>query len=345
MSIALLQGSLSTSPTWRQFQQVCFWVVVAIGVGCALYGIETYGLRCEHRFVENPAETMTRAIGLAHFSIGWLFLFTSPRLRNRAALGRLTFWTLFGIAFCWVFAQFGADKNALLMMAFYSFFFIHEVCDEAHLFRHSGELRDDPARAERFLPALCWSMSLLLMAILAGYQIARSHLMGSVPSLNTLSPTWLLTGWLGLTVLAGAASWRTLRVANLLYGSVHEAAAQYRSLLAVYVGITLLLLVGSLFGSGGAILVILVHGLTWLVCTHRKLRERNAPINGLGSWLRHSPTGFVTLHLSLSVLALVLFALRTHLWDRVGFVCDLVSRGWFPYWSIMHIAMSFWRSK
>src|SRR6266498_1530401 len=114
MSIAIPQITLGASLTWRQFQQACICALVAVGVGCVLYGVETGVLHCEHRFVENPADTMTRAVGLAHFSIGWLFLFTSPRLRNRAALSRLAFWTLFGIAFCWVFAQFGADKNPLL---------------------------------------------------------------------------------------------------------------------------------------------------------------------------------------------------------------------------------------
>ena len=39
----------------------------------------------------------------------------------------------------------------------------------------------------------------------------------------------------------------------------------------------------------GANLVILVHGLTWLVYTHRKLSERNVDVTGLWSWLRGSP--------------------------------------------------------
>ncbi|HZZ78830.1 MAG TPA: hypothetical protein VFE62_09950, partial [Gemmataceae bacterium] len=107
MAIAVMQGSLSTSPTWRQFQAACGCAALTIAAGCVLYGVETGLLHCEHRFVENPADTMTRAIGLAHFSIGWLFLFTSPRLRNRVALARLTLWTLFGIGFCWAFANFG----------------------------------------------------------------------------------------------------------------------------------------------------------------------------------------------------------------------------------------------
>src|SRR5262249_53261674 len=86
MSIAIDTRPLSASPTWRQFQTTCLAVGAAIGVGCVLYAIETILLHCERRFVENPSDVMTRAIGLAHFTVGWLFLFTSPRLRNRAAL-------------------------------------------------------------------------------------------------------------------------------------------------------------------------------------------------------------------------------------------------------------------
>ena len=345
MSVAMVQGNLSDSPTWQQFQKACFCVGMAIGVGCALYAVETPLLHCQHRFVENPADTMTRAIGLAHFSIGWLFLFTSPCLRNRTALSRLTFWTLFGIAFCWIFARYGADKNPLLMMAFYSFFFIHEVCDEAHLYRHSGELLDDASRADRLLSSLCWSMSLLLMALLATFHILRGHFLGRSAMLQEVPTAWLLIGWMFLFLLAGYSFSRTLRLATLLYGSVMDAAALYRPLLAVYFGISAILLVGSMFGSVGANLVILVHGLTWLVCTYRKLSERKTNVTGLWSWLRKSPTGFVTLHLAATMLALLLFALRTHVWQRTGILCDLVSKTWFPYWSIMHIAMAFWRAK
>ncbi|MBM3995743.1 MAG: hypothetical protein FJ303_16570 [Planctomycetes bacterium] len=345
MSIAIASEPLNASPTWRQFQYACLCVVIVLAVGCAIYAVETLILGCEHRFVENPADTMTRAIGLAHFSIGWLFLFTSPRLRNSASLARLAFWTLFGIGFCWIFATNGADKNPLLMMAFYSFFFIHEVCDEAWLYQQSGESCDEPARAEQFLPSLCWTMSLGLMATLAGFQIVRGHLWGRSQLLQSSSTVWLLSAWALLTILAVIALCYMLRQIHTLYGSVNEMIAHYRPLLAVYAGISTILLVGSMFGSVGANLVILVHGLTWLVCTHRNLSERNDPIEGWWSWLRKSPTGFLTLHVVVIGLALVLFALRTHLWERTGFVCDLVSKTWFPYWSIMHIAMAFWRSK
>jgi hypothetical protein len=345
MAVASIHADLSTSPTWRQFQQACICAVAALGVGGGIYAVETLLLGCAHRCVENPADTITRAVGLAHFSIGWLFLFTSPRLRNRFALARLACWTTFGLAFCFLFAQCGADKNPLMLMAFYSLFFIHEVCDEAHLFRHSGELLVDATSTERFLSSLCISMSLLLMTVLAVFQILRGHWLGRSPLMHDLSSMALFGGWASLLLFAGGAAFHTLHQARRLYGSVREAWVLYQPLMAVYAGISVILLVGSLFGSVGANLVILVHGMTWLVYTHRKLSERNTTITGFWSWIRHSPTGFLTLHLTVTALALLLFALRTHVWQRTGFVCDLLSRTYFPYWSIMHIATAFWRAK
>ncbi len=346
MSIAIVERGIGGSQTWRQFQTACGCVALAIGVGCVLYAVETLLLHCPHRFVENPADTMTRAIGIAHFSIGWLFLFTSPRLRNRAALGRLTFWTLFGVAFCWLFAWGGADlKNPLLMMAFYSFFFIHEACDEAYLFRHSGELPADTPNADRFLRSLVWSVSLAFLALVASGQLVRGHLLGRSAMVHDVPIAWLLAAWLIVSVGAGISFLGSVRLARSSYGSFRSRVALYQPLLAVYAALLAVLLVGSLFGSIGYNLVIMIHGLTWLVCTHRKLSENNAEVTGLWSWLRKSPAGFLTLHLAVTALALLLFALRTHLWQRTGLLCDLVSKTWFPYWSVMHIAMAFWRKK
>lgn len=345
MSLAIAQTGLAHSRTWRQFQTACGCVALTLAVGCLLYAVETLILRCPHRFVENPADTMTRAIGLAHFSIGWLFLFTSPRLRNRSTLVRLAIWTALGVGFCWLFERCGADRNPLVMLAFYSFFFIHEVRDEANLFRHSGELAVPDGLVERFLPTLCATMALLLMACLAGLQMVRGHWLGRSAALVQIPAPVLLAAWLILGTAAALAASRTITIARRLFGSARHAADLFRPLLAVYAGIASILLVGSLFGSVGANLIILIHGLTWLVYTHRKLSENPIQATGPWSWLRATPRGFLTLHLLAISAALMLFALRTHLWQRTGLVCHLVSKTWFPYWSLMHIAMAFARSR
>jgi hypothetical protein len=288
---------------------------------------------------------MTRAIGLAHFSIGWLFTFTSPRLHSRAGIGRLTFWTAFGIAFCAIFYWFGADRNPLCLMAFYGFFFIHGALDEGDLFRRSGECPTHGPETDRFVRSLAWSMALTSMTLLAAAQVWRGHFLGRSAPIQNLSIDWLLAG-LALAATLVLACWvQTARLARRAHGSIGEAMALYQPLLAVYIGLIVTLLLGSVVGSIGANLVIMLHGMTWLVYTTRQLSERNAPATGVWSWLRGTPAGFLTLHVIVIALSLTLFALRTHAWQRTGIVCDLVSKSWFPYWGIMHIATAFWRSK
>ena len=345
MSIAIVPNRLYASPTWQCFQLGCGYVAVAILAGCVIYAVETLVLHSQHRFVENPVDAMTRAAGLAHFSIGWLFLFTSSRLRNREALARLASCTVFGVAFCWLFAWVDGDKNPLALMAFYSFFFIHEAFDEAHLFRQSGEFAARGPETERFLRALCWTVALILVALLGGIQLARGHLLGRFAGLQEMPTAWLTLAWMFLgcgTVIATAS---TLRLARLTFGSIREAGTILQPLLAVYAGLIAILFVGSLFGSIGANFVILLHGMMWLLHTQRRMNDRPTPASGVWSWLRGTSAGLLTLHLALIALALLLFAMRTHVWQRTGFVCDLVSRTWFPYWGIMHIATSFWRGR
>ena len=47
----------------------------------------------------------------------------------------------------------------------------------------------------------------------------------------------------------------------------------------------------------------------------------------------------------LTVSLLVLLALRVHLWQRSGLLCDLLKGSNFPYWSLMHIAMAYWHPR
>jgi len=37
--------------------------------------------------------------------------------------------------------------------------------------------------------------------------------------------------------------------------------------------------------------------------------------------------------------------LRVYVWERSGWACQLLATSSFPYWSLMHISMSFWRPR
>ena len=340
MSIAVATPALSISPTWRRFQWACVVALCVIGVGCVFYVVETFLLRAERRFAENPAEVMMRALGTTHFTLAWIFTLTSPRLRNRAALARLTFCALFGLGFCALFAWGGGDKNPLGITAFYAFFFIHETYDEAHLFQRSGELPSKAPQPDRILGSLALSISLTYLALLSGFQLARGPLHGRADLMLAAQPWLLVLTLVGL--VASAIAWlETFRRARRLHGSVAATVQTYHPLLTVYAASMMILMIGTLFGSIGYNLLIMIHGFTWLLFACDTMKP--APRPNLWTWLRQTPTGLISLHIAMGIAALILFALRTHVWDRSGLLCDLISKSWFPYWAIMHIATSFWR--
>src|SRR5262245_12341888 len=134
MSLAYpLQSGQTASRTWRRFQKALAITGVALLVACLIYALEKYGLHTRRRFIESPAEVTMRAFGVAHFLLGWLFLFSSPRLRSIGAFARLGGWTLVGALCCGLYAVLGGSKAPLVLLGFYALFMVHEVRDECGL--------------------------------------------------------------------------------------------------------------------------------------------------------------------------------------------------------------------
>ncbi len=343
MAIAISTSSARRdSATWRRFTAACVGALLATLIGCAIYAVETLVLRCRHRFAESPTETITRAVGIAHFLIGWLFLLSSPRIRNRIALARVAMLALLGFGLCWVFASVGGDKNPLAVLAFFAYFFAHEASDEATLYRRSGDAGQLTINQTRFLIQLSWIVALTWITLLAGFYLARAKFLSRADSIaNTeMAFAWLVAAAFSVVGLVHCAV-----LGQRAYGSLAASIDANLPLLRVYAGLTIVLLIGSIFGSVGLNLIILVHVMTWLVGTTDDLRQNEQTATNVWTWMRQTPAGFLTLHLGLAGCVLVLMALRTHVWERTGIVCDVVSKGWFPYWSILHITIAFWRSK
>ena len=154
-----------SSTTVCQFGRAVLVAAAALAVGCLGYAVETGLLRSPRRFIENPSDVMMRALGLAHFLIGWLFLCTSPRLRRPTALARCAGWTALGVILCVLLARCGGLRNPLLLLLFYTYFLIHEVRDQARLFLAYGDAPGEPAAAGRFLERLSMAVALLLTAV------------------------------------------------------------------------------------------------------------------------------------------------------------------------------------
>jgi hypothetical protein len=334
----------AASRTWRQFQRALGVASLAVLLGGALYGVETGLLGPNRRVVENPVDLMMRTLGLAHFAVGWLFLFTAPGLRTGRSLARLAGWSLVGAALCALYHLGGAGRNPLVVMAFYSLFLVHEAGDEASLFRRSGEAPAGPA-ADRFLRALGWTAGLGLTAALTGVHLLLGHGLRQDAFLAATPPAPLALGWLAVALAGVVAAARTLHLGRQTFGSGADAAGQCAPLLGIYATIFLILMLGSLLGSVGLNVIILLHVAAWLVFVHRQLGENPRPAPGLWPWLRRTPAGFLTLHLGAAGLILVLFTLRVHVWDRSGWGCELLAKNSFPYWSLMHITMAFARPR
>jgi hypothetical protein len=136
---------------------------------------------------------------------------------------------------------------------------------------------------------------------------------------------------------------RLLREAARSHGSLRAFLAAHAPLVKIYLAILAILLFGIVLGSGGFNLIILIHVTARLVFVHHLLRERPAPVRNPWNWLRHSATGFLVLHLAAALGILFLLAIRVHVWERVGFVSEMLASSSFPYWSLMHITMAFGR--
>lgn len=345
-------SAAAASVTWRQFQRALLAAAVALGLGVVIYAAEKYLVVPRRRFMENPADVMMRALGLAHFLVGWLYLFSSPRLRSLPALASLSGWTLVGACLCLVFAWLGAHRNPFVLMAFYSYFLVHEIRDQANLFLSYGEAPPRSPQLASLLFLLRTGMVLLLMTVLIGVHLVHGRWLERVPPLVTFPGEFLLVGWLGLALSALWTIRRAWRLGVAVFGDFTRMAVALGPLLRVYAAIFLILTLGSTLGSVGLNIVILIHVCTWLVYTQRRLAEASAgkerarnAVAGVWVWLRSTPAGFLTLHLGLTALVLALMVLRVYAWERSGWISSAVAGSSFPYWGLMHISMAFWRGK
>lgn len=339
-------GSVAATVTVRRFRLAVGFAVAAVAVGALLYLAEKLLFAAETRFVENPASLMMRACGLAHFWIGWLFLLTSPRLRSRAALLQLLGWTGVGCLLCAACAACGASQNPFVFLFFYSYFLIHEIRDETTLYQRSGDGPVSDGANRAFLNALSTCVVVTASCLLIGAYLLHQALVKSSSLLRDLPVLYYVM----LATCLGCLCWhttaRTLRVARASHGSLRQALAAHAPLATVYAGIFTVLLLGLVAGSLSFNLIILIHAGAWLVYVAHQLKHQPPPARrNAWTWLRYSPAGFVTLHLAVIAVLLVLMALRVHCWQRVGPISELLAGSSFPYWSLMHISIAFWRPR
>jgi len=332
-----LHSAAPASKSWRRFQKAFALTGAAVFVACVVYAVEKYLFRPRHRFIESPAEVMMRAFAFAHFLVGWFFLFTSSRLRQPSAAVRLIAATLCGLGACWLFGALGGDRAPLVLVGFYSLFLIHETRDECALARAGGDI---PAHSP-FADALVHCVTLLLITLLAGAYLVRGFVLE--PSLlNDLSGVGILAAWSVVALFTAIFALRAMIAGRRHHGTLHAALEAHLPLVQIYQALILILLFGSMLGSVGLNVVILLHVSVWFVFVLERPGDANAePPKNLVAWLRNSKPCFLAMHLGLIVVLLVLMALRVQVWMRAGWGSAILSSASFPYWSLMHICMAF----
>ena len=297
------------------------------------------------RFVREATETATRLLAVAHTLVATLFLATSQKVRS--ARGAATLAALAGAAVvaCLGFGALGGREGGVAMGLFAVYFLLHDLRDEAWFYGANGDA--PPAEARRAGLALGGFVLCVMLAT------AAAGLAIGLPKLAR--PLHLATAPVALRVaVAGAGVAAALVAAHLCLrafarGPVAGARAEarrHRPLVVVLLGVY-----GVFFASialtGRFYALVATHVVIWYVFTLRRLATApppaTAPRVGSWTWMRSTVAGFNALHLGL----LALLAGLAAVW-AFGFANDpsmtglrlLLSREAFPYWTLVHVTLS-----
>lgn len=293
--------------------------------------------------VENAAEASTRFFTIPHVIIGFLFMVSSAR--NQTTRKRLWIVGLLGVGVALSYTYGGMLNNGgkLLGAAFlYCYFLVHELRDEMNFYRlldGSPQLADDQS-FKRF--------GREQIALLVGGVVFILWVSGTLrtPSVLTL-PGVPFVGMAAIIAFV-AIAWGIAMVAS--YGqyavrrgtSILQVIRDHRQLIRLYTAIFSLTIVGAIL-TDRLYPIILLHVSVWYVVTCRMLKQKSATGTTVGTWawMRGTLTGFRTLHIGLAVVCMLLGTVAVYATGPVGHVWWLISPEAFPYWTIMHISVSF----
>ena len=257
-----------------------------------------------------------------------------------------------GAMLCRLFAKLGAPDARVPQLALLLYFGIHAFRDEALFFVANGDAPAGTAperigRTVLLAPLLLAWLFLAVDALGAAFEIGN-HRRYTMALFRPLAPPlrWAL-GALPLVALALAACVLRQRIARMPSGSMGRFLRAYRPIFLICGGIALFILVEILIQGRSRALVTL-HVTGWYVFVLHQLRRRPPPLPApprfSWAWMRSTPGGFSFLHVGLAAAALLGCAVAAY-----GFRND-PSRAWFqlvlspdafPYWTIMHITISF----
>jgi hypothetical protein len=292
------------------------------------------------QLIWSPVETLTRFLAIAHTIVATLFLLSSRRVRTPAGLRWITGLAALGVLLCLGFSAMGGLGAALGVVAFFAYFLAHEVRDELFFYRITGDAprtRRDRAPWRWVALLVAGIMVTFAVAFLAGARARRLGVVGPLP----LPQMLIALTMLGVGAAVGLAAVRRLiRDA----GGWRRALAADRPLIVVLGGLYLVLM-GGFVVTGRGYMFVAVHVTVWFVFALRRMEAPAGlpPRPFTWPWLRATRPGFITLHggvMAAVVVAAACWAFGFANASEPALFGMILSRESFPYWTIMHVTLS-----
>jgi hypothetical protein len=351
-------GRRPLTPTERNW----LWALAIVVGSGLLFGAyrsleEAAGLRDkEDRLVWNAWETSMRFLALSHFLVALVFTLASKRVRTVAGQAWFAGLLAVGALACLGFGRLGGmdsgtSVGALLAVAFYGYFLVHEFRDQAFFYRVNGDAPKGPdakeeTRSVLMVPALVFGLIAATFALGAAFEIGGARRYDQIFDAFAHPVRGILGALPMALVVAAAFAWRR-RVSRNHPGGLRAFLRRHRPILLVYLGIYAVLMLGIVV-TGRVYAIVTLHVTAWYVFTVHQLSHRPppspAPRPGTIAWMRGTVAGFNALHLGMAAVVVAAAAAwayafgNSHGQDALRV---LLSRESFPYWTILHVTVSF----
>jgi len=316
------------------------------------------------RFIPQAAEAAMRYVGIPHVIIGFLFMTSSPRNRTWRKRSWLAGLFMVGIALCTGYYVGGGKTNLILYTGVYLYFLVHELRDEANFVFILGDAPPPSDRAA-MQGLVTWMTGLIVVSMIVlgvapasfgvfheklsapGSALAGGALVNSVWIRGALPLGLKLLIALAPMVLLGGAYVAVLRrsARRLGFSGAGQLMSTYHTMFRIMFGVAGVLGL-ALIVTQRAYPLALFHFVAWYVFASYQF-DRNPPKQdptGRWLWMRTTVSGFKTLHIGL-VLALMAVGLYWTLaldpTDTSSWLTKLIAPAAFPYWTVMHITISF----
>jgi len=295
------------------------------------------------RVVGNAAEAATRYFTIPHVIVGFLFMVTSTRNRTPRKRTWIAGLLAVGTGLCFAYGELLSTGGRLLGAAFlYTYFLVHELRDEMNFYRlldGSKQLQED-RHFRRFSRE---QIGLLLVGVVFVLWIAgtmRTPAVLAPPGVSVAEKIGIMMLFAITLLAAMAASYAAYAARRQT--TIARVVTEHRQMIRLVTAVFVLTIVGAL-ATNRLYPIILLHVLVWYVVTCRMLKQRPPTEARFGTlaWMKGSLSGFRTLHIGLAAVCFLFGAVVVYTNTPLDHLHWMISSQAFPYWTIMHISVSF----